>query len=249
MPFDAEELSIPSKLKPLVVDLDGTLVRSDLLAKSAFAHLGRDPLAVVGLLSALLRGKAALKAEIAAKTVLDVTQLPYDDVVVSIIRKARAAGNPVYLASASNERYVRAVADHLGLFDGCFASTDDENLSSAFKARRLVEVFGKAGFDYIGNERADLAVWAVADRRTAVRASPAVKTKLRDMDPDAIVLEDAAYRNPPLAQIAKGTSMGEELAGLRALRNRPTLRSPLIRQSVRRVRRFLAGGLCHLHYQ
>ena len=127
MPSDAEALSIPSKLKPLVVDLDGTLVRSDLLAKSAFAHLGHDPLAVVGLLSALLRGKAALKAEIAAKTVLDVTQLPYDDAVVSIIRKARAAGNPVYLASASNERYVRAVADHLGLFDGCFASTDNEN--------------------------------------------------------------------------------------------------------------------------
>ncbi len=175
---------------------------SDLLAESAFAHLGRDPLAVVGLLSALLRGKAALKAEIAAKTVLDVTQLPYDDVVVTIIRKARAAGNPVYLASASNERYVRAVADHLGLFDGCFGSTD-ENLSSAFKARRLVEVFGKAGFDYIGNERADLAVWAVADRRTAVRASPAVKSRLRDMDPDAIVLEDAARRIRPWLKLLR----------------------------------------------
>src|SRR5437899_64860 len=40
MPPDSATLSIPSKLKPLVVDLDGTLVRSDLLVESAFADLG-----------------------------------------------------------------------------------------------------------------------------------------------------------------------------------------------------------------
>jgi hypothetical protein len=49
MPFDFETSTIRSKLKPLVVDLDGTLVRSDLLVESAFAHLGHDPLRVVGL--------------------------------------------------------------------------------------------------------------------------------------------------------------------------------------------------------
>jgi phosphoserine phosphatase len=137
MSFDFETLTLPSKLKPLVVDLDGTLIRSDLLVESGFAHLGRDPSRVVGLLSAALRGKAAVKAEIAAKTEIDVSHLPYDEDVVSLIRQRRAAGHQVYLASASNERYVRAVADHLGLFDGWFASNDKENLSSASKARRL----------------------------------------------------------------------------------------------------------------
>jgi phosphoserine phosphatase len=88
-------------------------------------------------LLAALRGKAAVKAEIAAKTEIDVSHLPYDEDVVSLIRQRRAAGHQVYLASASNERYVRAVADHLGLFDGWFASNDKENLSSASKARRL----------------------------------------------------------------------------------------------------------------
>lgn len=193
MPSDSEK-SIPSKLKPLVVDLDGTLVRSDLLVESAFAHLGHNPLRVVGLLSAIRRGKAALKAEIAAKTDIDVAHLPYDEDVVSLIRQSHAAGNQVYLASASNERYVRAVADHLGLFDGWFASNDNENLSSGSKARRLVEAFGEGGFDYIGNGRADLAVWTVASRRIAVRASRTVRSKLVDMDPDASVLENAMGR-------------------------------------------------------
>src|SRR5882762_7453363 len=184
MSFDFETLT-PSKLKPLVVDLDGTLVRSVLLVESAFAHLGHDPLRVVGLLSAARRGKAALKADIAAKTEIDVSHLPYDEDVVSLIRQRRAAGNQVYLASASNERYVRAVADHLGLFDGWFASNDKENLSSQSKARCLVEAFGEDGFDYVGNARADLAVWSVASHRIGVRVSPAVRSKLINMDPDA----------------------------------------------------------------
>jgi 4-hydroxybenzoate polyprenyltransferase/phosphoserine phosphatase len=194
MPFDSTTLSIPSKLKPLVVDLDGTLIHSDLLVESAFAHLGHNPLRVFGLLSAAWRGKAALKAEIAAKTEIDVSHLPYDEDVLSLIRQSRAAGNEVYLASASNERYVQAVADHLGLFDGWFASKDNENLSSGLKARRLVEAFGEGGFDYVGNGRADLAVWSVASRRIAVRASPAVRSKLIDIDPDATILENAGGR-------------------------------------------------------
>ena len=99
---------------------------------------------VLALFSAVSRGKAALKAEIAAETDIDVSHLPYDEDVVSIIRQRRAEGSQVYLASASNERYVQAVADHLGLFDGWFASNDKENLSSGLKARRLVESFGRA---------------------------------------------------------------------------------------------------------
>jgi len=194
MPSDSKTLSIPPKLKPLVVDLDGTLVRSDLLVESVFAHLGHNPFRVAGLLSAIWRGRAALKAEIAAKTEIDVSRLPYDEDVVSLIRQRRAIGNQVYLASASNERYVQAVADHLGLFDGWFASNDHENLSSGSKARRLVEAFGESGFDYVGNGRADLGVWPVACRCIAVRVSPTVRSKLIDMRPDATVVEDPNSR-------------------------------------------------------
>jgi 4-hydroxybenzoate polyprenyltransferase len=190
MPSEPITLSVSSKLKPLVVDLDGTLVRSDLLIESAFAHLGRNLWRLIGLLSAMRRGKAALKAEIAAETDIDVSHLPYDEDVVSLIRQRRAAGNEVYLASASNGRYVQAVADHLGLFDGWFASNDKQNLSSGLKARRLVEAFGERGFDYVGNGRADLAVWNVAHRRIAVRPSSGVKSKLRDMDSDVHVFEN-----------------------------------------------------------
>ena len=174
---------------PLVVDLDGTLIRTDLLVESFFANLGANPLRIFSLPSSLSRGKACLKADIAKKTPIDPAHLPYNEEVLSLVRIARENGKPVYLASASNERYVRAVADHLGLFDGWFASTDGENLSSSTKATRLVEAFGENGFDYIGNDRADLAVWSSANRRLAVDPSPSVRAALKAIDPNALVLE------------------------------------------------------------
>lgn len=174
---------------PLVVDLDGTLIRTDLLVESGFAHLGADPRRTLALVAALRQGKAALKARIAADTDIDVAHLPYDEEVLALIDAARASGRPVHLASASNERYVRAVAEHLGLFDGWFASTPDENLSSSTKARRLVEAFGAGGFDYVGNDRADLAVWQVARRCIGVRLSAAVRDGLLRTAPEARILE------------------------------------------------------------
>ena len=189
-----ELLSRSPESVPLVVDLDGTLIRSDILIESAFTHLGQNPLRIGGVLSTLARGKAALKALIAARTEIDVAHLPYDEDILVLIRQARASGCPTYLASATNERYVRAIAEHLGLFDGWFASNENENLSSTSKARRLVKAFSEKGFDYVGNDRTDLAVWAVARKRIAVRVSHVVRSKLIGMDPDAVVLETTSGR-------------------------------------------------------
>lgn len=173
---------------PLVVDLDGTLISSDLLVESAFAHVGANPLAAVGVVQALMRGKAALKAHIAARTEIDVTHLPYDEAVLDLVRRARAEGRRTVLASASNERYVKAVAEHLGLFDLWYGSSDTENLSSSRKAALLVEKFGEGGFDYIGNERADIAIWRVARHRIGVRLDSGLAKHLKTLAPDAEIL-------------------------------------------------------------
>jgi len=189
-----EVLSSSSGTVVLVVDLDGTLIRSDVLIESAFAHLGKNSLRIGSLLSALARGKAALKAQIAASTEIEVCHLPYDEGILDLIRQARASGRPTYLASAANEKYVRAIAEHLGLFDGWFASNEKQNLSSTSKARCLVKAFGERGFDYVGNDSTDLAVWAVARQRIAVRVSHLVRSKLISMDPDAVVLESTSKK-------------------------------------------------------
>jgi 4-hydroxybenzoate polyprenyltransferase/phosphoserine phosphatase len=172
--------------RPLVVDLDGTLVASDLLIETAFSELGRRPRSAVDMVAALSRGKAALKHRLAAPADFDPSLLPYDPEVLAVIRQAGADGRPVYLASASNRRLVEKVADHLGVFAGWFASDETTNLAGAAKARQLVEAFGERGFDYIGNDAADLPVWEKAARAIAIRTSARVKRRLeksaRDVD-------------------------------------------------------------------
>jgi 4-hydroxybenzoate polyprenyltransferase/phosphoserine phosphatase len=195
MPLSEVKVSIGSAAQvPLVVDLDGTLIRSDLLVESAFAHLGRHPFGIGGLLAALFHGKAALKAHIAASTEIDAAHLPYDPRVIKLIEEARAAGRPVYLASASNERYVKAVSAHLNLFDGWFASTAVENLSAATKAEHLVKSFSESGFDYIGNDAADLSVWSRARLRIAVHPTAGVERKLLALDPAAVIVRSEGSR-------------------------------------------------------
>lgn len=170
---------------PLVVDLDGTLLRSDLLIETAFLELGRRPQSVPSIVSALMKGKAALKHRLAEGEGFDPAALPYDEEVLDRIAQARAEGRPVYLASASNSRLVGAVAHHLGVFDGWFASDHSENLSGEAKARKLVTAFGEGGFDYIGNDAPDLPVWARARRAIAVRAPDRVARQLSRVAPTA----------------------------------------------------------------
>ena len=77
---------------PLVVDLDETLIKSDLLIEAVFKMAGNDPFSVFSLFYALVRGKANFKDVVAHASHLDPVSLPYDEVVLDLIRKALTAG-------------------------------------------------------------------------------------------------------------------------------------------------------------
>ncbi len=164
--------------KPLVVDLDGTLVPSDLLIETTFAELGRRPTAIFDIVALLFKGKAALKHHFGRLEAFDPAILPYDPVILDRIQAARKAGRKVYLASASTERLVAMIAEHLNMFDGWFASSNASNLSGRAKAELLVATFGEGGFDYIGNDKADLHVWSKADQALTIRSSKSVMRRL-----------------------------------------------------------------------
>lgn len=177
--------SITPQLQPLVVDLDGTLLRSDMLIETAFARGFSGVGAFISMLGALAQGKAQLKRQLAAGAEINPAQLPYDDVVLERIKNAASEGRPVYLASASDRILVDKIAGHLGIFSGVFASDGLTNAAGEVKAEKLTEAFGEGGFDYIGNDAADLPVWRRARRAFAIRAPRSVEGKLRTMKPDA----------------------------------------------------------------
>ncbi len=176
---------------PLVIDLDGTLLRSDLLLETGMAFVRNRPWQLFRPLLWLGRGRAALKEALARAARLDVSVLPYDPQVIALIRAERRSGRTVVLATASHHSLAERIAEHLQLFDRVLASSGDENLAAQHKRDRLVELFGAQGFDYAGNSRADLPVWAAARQAYVVNPAPGVERRARAQGNVAQVLRTA----------------------------------------------------------
>lgn len=164
---------------PLCVDLDGTLIHSDLLFESFLLLIKLNPLYLLLLPWWLLKGKATLKAEIARRVQLNGAALPYVTPLVDWLATQKALGRPLWLVTAADQRLAQEVARHVGLFDGVMASDGRANLKGANKARQLVERFGDKGFDYCGNHQADLAVWAHARAAVVVNGSGLLVSKAK----------------------------------------------------------------------
>lgn len=165
---------------PLVVDLDGTLIHTDMLHESALRLFKKRPWDVVRLPVWLAAGKASLKQKLAAGVHVDPATLPYNLSLLAWLKDQRAAGRPLVLCTASDTRIAQSIADHLGLFDQVIASDGHINLAGPRKAQALSQRFGEGGFDYVGNSHADLAVWAVARRAIVVNASGSLSRLVRE---------------------------------------------------------------------
>jgi 4-hydroxybenzoate polyprenyltransferase len=124
------------------------------------ALLARNPLYLFLIPFWLLGGKAAVKRQLASRVALPAETLPYDERVLEILQ--RTTQRPRVLCTASDLILVQPIADHLGVFDEVIASDGKTNLSGNNKAAALVARFGERGFDYMGNGRVDLDVWAHA---------------------------------------------------------------------------------------
>jgi 4-hydroxybenzoate polyprenyltransferase/phosphoserine phosphatase len=146
----------------LCVDLDGTLIATDVLAESVAQLLARNPFWAFALLFWLLRGRAYLKQAVAARTTFDAAALPYRPEIVAFLEGERAAGRRLVLATAAHRSVAEAVAAHLGLFAEVVATDAGANLKGARKAAALVAKFGEKGFTYAGDTAVDLEVWAHA---------------------------------------------------------------------------------------
>ncbi|PCJ44168.1 MAG: hypothetical protein COA99_07280 [Moraxellaceae bacterium] len=167
-------------LKPLVVDLDGTLIRSDVLVESFLLLIKQNPLYILSVLYWLFSGgKAFMKHEIARRVEFYVDLLPYNQILISYIKQQKALGRKIVLATASDKSIADKVAQHLDLFDAVYASENGINLSGPRKRAALTRAFGANAYVYAGNAAVDLAVWKESSAAIVVgSASLANKAKI-----------------------------------------------------------------------
>ncbi len=176
--------------KPLVVDLDGTLLKSDMLLESGLAFLRHHPLQFLQPLLWLLRyGKAQLKARLAESTAMDVANLPFNRDVLEWLHEEKAKGRTLILATATHRAYAEQIAEHLTIFDRVLATEHTINLSAERKRDALIKVFGERGFDYVGNSHDDVTVWEAANAAIVVDPDNGVTRRAEKVADNVKVIE------------------------------------------------------------
>jgi 4-hydroxybenzoate polyprenyltransferase len=187
-------MDIPRK-KPLVADLDGTLIQTDLLIESAITLLKSNFFFIFIFPIWLLKGKANLKHEIASRINLNATLLPYNQEFLDYLNTEYTNGREITLATASNQKLAEAVSDYLSIFKNVIASNKSLNLSGKNKREKLESLFGNNGFVYAGNGMVDLDVWAGADSAILVNPGRGVHNAIKCLNVDFTIFNNRA-KNP-----------------------------------------------------
>jgi apolipoprotein N-acyltransferase len=164
----------PQNQIPLVVDLDGTLIKTDLLWEHLARLLRRNPFQIFQVLFWWTRGRAFLKKQLVHRVKIDPATLPYHEKFLEFLHEQKSAGRKLILATASDLQMALPVANHVGLFDEVLGSDGKINLRSGNKLKVLTEIFGERRFDYAGNSSADFTVWRGSREAIVVNASRAV---------------------------------------------------------------------------
>jgi 4-hydroxybenzoate polyprenyltransferase/phosphoserine phosphatase len=163
----------------LCVDLDGTLIRGNLLWECVLLLLKNHPATLLRMPFWLLRGRAYVKQQLARRAHFDPARLLYRQSVLDLVQQEKKSGRRVALVTAADRQLAEAVARHVGLFDEVHSSDGTLNLKGAEKAAFLREHFAQPGFDYVGDSSADVEVWRYAHAAyvvgTSARAAQAAR--------------------------------------------------------------------------
>jgi len=166
--------------KILVLDLDGTLLRSDSMWELVcLALLNGQMLSLIWIIF----GRAALKRRLAQSCSPDLSLLPWNEEVANLAREADGCGTQVWLATGADEILARKAAGHFGFFAGVLASDGRTNLVGRAKAEALAARFGPKLFDYCGDSAADLPVWRVCRKAIIVNPSKRLMARLERVNP------------------------------------------------------------------
>lgn len=156
---------------PLCVDLDGTLLNTDMLWESLKDVARKRPWCALLFPFWFLQGRAHLKQQVAARANVDIAALPYHHGLLAFLKAEKARGRKLILATASDQVIAEKIAARFNIFDEVLASDGQRNLRGTAKATLLAGRFGEKGFDYAGNSHVDLQVWAKVRHAVVVNGS------------------------------------------------------------------------------
>src|SRR4051812_3875257 len=168
---------------PLVVDLDGTLLKVDSIYELFVAALFNKPLPTIVSLLELRNGIAAFKRRLSEISPLNVGELPVREGFLAYLNEQAAAGREIHLATAAWRSIALGVAERFPIFKTVQSTDEHINLKGVKKAERLSRLF-PSGFVYAGDSRADLPVWQGAKGAVVVSPSRSLRAAVQSTGVD-----------------------------------------------------------------
>ncbi len=170
---------------PLVLDLDGTLIRTDTLHKMLVQLLVTKPWLLFRVPFWFIKGRAFTKARLTDHIDLSPHHLPYNVELLTFAKIEAQKGRPLILATGTDQRMAQKIAEYLGIFQDVIGSDGHINMTGPRKQQALLKRFGVRGFDYAGDSHNDIHVWQVAHKALVVHPKRGVLKRvlaLKDLE-------------------------------------------------------------------
>lgn len=177
-------MSESSTLKPLYVDLDGTLIKSDVTFEAILLLLRKNVVYLALMPFWLMRGRPYFKKQLTQRVTVSPKHQPFNKEFLQYLKDEKARGRELVLISASEQHQVEEIGRPLELFSHIEGTNGPVNLKGANKLARIQELAGERDFGYAGNSLADLAVWAGASELILVNCPLSMISKLAEDAPE-----------------------------------------------------------------
>ncbi len=178
-------------MKPLFVDLDGTLLLNDSVQEVFWRFLLQHPwLACLALWQLFTHGRAAFKHFIAQHIGLQTAQWPLNPEVIEFLKKEKTTGRQIILLTASHESIAKKIVMPLNIFDQIVGSTETRNFKGQQKLEWINTHFPQQLFDYAGNSPDDYILWQHCDTAIVVNPHTAVYKRAKKLNPNILLIRN-----------------------------------------------------------
>ena len=144
---------------PLIVLLDDSLLVSNPLSESVAALIGERPAMLLVIPVWLLKGCAHLKQQLSSRGSLNASLLPYHEEFWEWLKKERCRRTSIYMVTSAGESDARAIAEHLGVFDGFVPNYKHAGQSKTGTFSHRSGIFDEV-FDYAGSSFVRSEMWS-----------------------------------------------------------------------------------------
>ena len=168
-------MKIHNKKKVIAVDLDGTIIFTDVLYEQIINLIKTNPLYIFYLFFLIFKGKAKFKSYVAKKTKLNYKNLPYNIDLINWLKLQFKSKKKIILCTAANKKVAQKIAKFFYFFSMVISSDSKVNNTGVNKRKILTKKFGLKGYDYVGNDYDDLIVWEGANKSYLVNVDDNLK--------------------------------------------------------------------------